>query len=175
MSVDEADRKVSQRISNTLREVFSFPHPANEIAARMVAGMVLAVTLAIIVLDLHWLVFFLAYGFLARVLTGPTLSPMGLLATRVFVPVLGNRVKPVAGPPKRFAQFIGLCFSTTALVQIYGFGSPLVAEGVLGVLAIFAALEAFAGFCAGCFVFRYLMKWRLVPQEICDRCANWTI
>ena len=164
----------SNSISQTLREVFSFPHPVNEIAARMVAGMVVALSLAIILFDIHWLLFLLAYGFLARVLTGPTLSPMGLLATRVLVPALGNHNKPTAGPPKRFAQAIGLGFSATALVLAYGFGLYLMAEGVLAVLVLFATLESVVGFCAGCFVFGYLMRWRLVPQEVCERCANFT-
>ncbi len=155
-----------------LSEVFSFPHPANEIAARMVAGMVVILALTIIVFDIRWLLFFLAYGFLARVLTGPTLSPLGLLATRGLVPLLGNPNKLVAGPPKRFAQFVGLVFSTTALIFIYPFGLQVAAEGVLAILAIFAALESFVGFCAGCFVFGYLMKWGLIPQETCERCNN---
>ena len=73
---------------STLREVFSFPHPANEYAARMVAGMVVALSLVILLLDVHWLMFLLAYGFLARVLTGPTLSPMGLLATRILASIV---------------------------------------------------------------------------------------
>ena len=67
----------------TLQEVFSFPHPVNESAARLVAGMVAAVSLTIIIIDAYWLLPVLTYGFLARVLTGPTLSPMGLLATKV--------------------------------------------------------------------------------------------
>ena len=69
---------MSNLTGTTLKEVFSFPHPVNEYAARMVAGMVVALSLAIILLDMPWLLFFLAYGFFARVLTGPTLSPMGL-------------------------------------------------------------------------------------------------
>jgi hypothetical protein len=66
-----------------LRSVFSFPHPVNDVAARIVASMVLLVATAAVVFDIPWLIFFLFYGFLARVLTGPTLSPMGLIATRV--------------------------------------------------------------------------------------------
>ena len=154
--------------------VFSFPHPVNEVAARLVAGMVLVLGLAIILLDQAWLMGFLAYGFLARVLTGPTLSPMGLLATRVLVPVLGIRVRPVAGPPKRFAQAIGLAFSATALALHFGLGLETAAEGVLAVLLSFAAAEALLGFCAGCFVFGYLMRWGLVPREVCERCENLT-
>ncbi len=157
------------RLPSRLAEVFRFPHPVNEIAARMVGGMVVALSLAVITTDVRWLLFLLAYGFLARVLTGPTLSPMGLLATKVLAPLVG-RYKPTAGPPKRFAQTVGLGFATTALVLQYGFGMATASKAVVGVLALFAALEAFAGFCMGCFVFGYLMRWGLVPQEVCERC-----
>ncbi|MCL0101840.1 DUF4395 domain-containing protein [Dehalococcoidia bacterium] len=150
----------------------SFPHPVNEVAARWVAGMVVVLTLTIILADLPWLMFVLFYGFLARVLTGPRLSPMGMLATRVLVPMFGNRQKMVAGPPKRFAQFVGLLFSMIALVLNYGFGFSSVAEGFLVVLVSFAFMESFLGFCAGCFVFGYLIKMGLIPEETCRRCAD---
>ena len=78
----------------------------------------------------------------------------------------------VAGPPKRFAQAVGLVFSATALILVYGFGMKTAAEVVLVVLAIFAALESFVGFCTGCFVFGYLIKWGLVPEKTCKRCAD---
>ena len=71
---------------------------------------------ALIVLDQPWLTLFLAYGFLARVLTGPTLSPLGQLVTRVGTPRLGLEPRPVPGPPKRFAQGIGATLSVTAAV-----------------------------------------------------------
>ena len=153
-----------------LRSVFSFPNPVNEVAARLVATMVVAVSLALILTGQVWLMVVLAYGFLARVATGPTLSPMGLLATRVLAPRIG-RYKPVPGPPKRFAQTVGLVFSVTALALYFGAGSMLAAKGVIGVLIVFASLEAFVGFCAGCFVFNYLMRWGLIPQSVCEECA----
>ena len=155
-----------------LRTLFTFPHPVNEYAARSVAAMVFTLALAIILTDTRWLLFVLAYGFLARVLTGPKLSPIGLLATRVIAPKVLRRSKPVAGPPKQFAQSIGLGFSMTALVLVYGFGLVGQAYVALGVLVLFAGLEAFVGFCAGCFVFGYLMRWGLIPAETCERCAN---
>ena len=112
----------------------------------------------------------LAYGFAARVATGPTLSPMGLLATRVLAPRIGH-YRPVPGPPKRFAQTIGLVFSVAALGLYFGAGSMFVAKGVLVVLTVFASLEAFVGFCAGCFVFNLLMRWHLIPQSVCEECV----
>ena len=166
--------RLSYKISQTLREVFSFPHPVNEIAARMVAGMVAIVTLITILLDFPLVMIILAYGFLARVLTGPTLSPMGLVATRILAPRI-NKYKYVAGPPKRFAQMVGLVFSVIALVLHYGFGLGIEAKIVLGVLTVFASLECVLGFCTGCFVFGYLMRWGLVGQEVCDKCNDFVL
>ncbi len=156
----------------TLRQLFSFPNPANDYAARMVAGMVVAMALGVIVLHQHWLLFLLAYGFLARVLTGPTLSPAGFLATRVLTPLFGNHVKPVPGPPKRFAQGIGVIFSWSALALVYVFGMVGAGYAVLGVLLVFASLEAFVGFCMGCYVFGWLMRWGVIPASVCESCYD---
>ncbi|PZC48641.1 MAG: protein of unknown function (DUF4395) [Chloroflexi bacterium] len=155
-----------------LKTLFSFPHPVNEYAARSVAAMIFTITVITIATDVSWLTLVLVYSFLAHVLAGPRFSPIGTFASRVIAPKVLRRDRPVAGPPKQFAQSVGLLFSTTAAVLIYGFGLVGAAQAVLGVLALFAALEAFAGFCAGCFVFGYLMQWGLIPKEICERCNN---
>ncbi|MCY3784539.1 MAG: DUF4395 domain-containing protein [Chloroflexi bacterium] len=154
-----------------LRRIFSFPHPVNEVAARLVAGMVVILSIAVLVTGQWWLMFLLAYGFLARVATGPTLSPMGLLATRVIAPRIAKE-KLVPGPPKRFAQTVGLIFSVTALVLHFAAGLSVAAGVVLAVLTVFAALESLLGFCAGCFVFNYMIRWGLVPKSVCEECLN---
>ena len=156
---------------NTINNVFSFPNPVNEFSARFVAGMVVILTIATILTQNQFVAGFLLYGFLARVATGPTLSPMGLLATRVIVPVLGNPTKLVAGPPKRFAQTIGLVFSATAFIMLM-LDFVLAFQITLAILVVFAILESVVGFCAGCFVFNYLMKWKIIPQSICESCIT---
>src|SRR2546421_11686813 len=98
-----------------MRRLFSFPNPVNEKAARVVAAVVLVTVLVILLTGAYWLLIPLAYGFWARVLTGPSLSPVGMLAQRVIAPRLGPS-KPVPGPPKRFAQGMGAALSSTALV-----------------------------------------------------------
>ena len=154
---------------DTINNLFSFPNPVNEFSARFVAGMVSILTIATILTENQFVAGFLLYGFLARVATGPTLSPMGLLASRVIVPVLGNPTKLVAGPPKRFAQTIGLVFSATAFIMLM-LDFVLIFQITLSILVIFALLESLAGFCAGCFVFNYLMKWKIIPQSVCESC-----
>ena len=170
MTVNTSEISAKSSIAGTLRSVFSFPNPVNEISARLVAVMVVMLSLAILLTDQSWLFFVLAYGFLARVATGPTLSPIGLLATRVIVPLLGNPNRPVPGPPKRFAQTVGLAFSTTALLLYLVADSTVAAKSVVGVLMVFATLESGLGFCAGCFVFNHLMRWGILPQSVCREC-----
>ena len=152
-----------------MKSILSFPNPVHEVAARSVAGMGLALALATILTGEPWLLLFLVYGFVARVLTGPTLSPIGLIATRLVVPLLNIPEKPVPGPPKRFAQFVGLVVSSVGAV-LFIWVSPIAGKSVLGVLAVFAALESGFGFCAGCFVFRYLMQWGFIPESVCLEC-----
>ncbi len=114
----------------------------------------------------------LAYGFWARVLFGPTFSPLGQLATRVIAPRLPWGPRPVAGPPKRFAQAIGVAFSTSALILSFGFGLATAAWVVVALLACAALLESAFGICLGCIAFGYLMKVGLIPEEVCEACAD---
>jgi len=156
------------------RTVLSFPNPVNEYAARTVAAGVVLLCAAALASQQAWLLAPLAYGFWARVLSGPTLSPLAQLATRVVAPRLGREPRLVAGPPKRFAQAIGVTFSTTALVLWYGFGLGTAAWVVTGMLAGAAFLEAALGLCLGCKAFALLMRLGAIPDEVCVSCADLT-
>lgn len=153
----------------------SFPAVVNEKAARTVAAgvVVLAVTtLALGALDAraHWLVTVIAAGFWARVLTGPRLSLLGQLATRVIAPRLGEPVW-TAGPPKRFAQALGTAITTGAVVAL-GLGAQTVAVALIGAVALAATAEAAFGFCVGCRIFALGIRLGLVPEAICVECAD---
>ena len=156
---------------SALRRLLSFPNPVNEVSARLVAAGVVVMAVLAIAFDLEWLTVVIAYGFVARVLTGPTLSPLGQLVTRVVTPRLGARARPVAGPPKRFAQGIGAAFSLTALV-LAGLGYWTAAEVSLALLASAAFLESAFAICLGCKAFAVLMRAGVVPDEVCERCNN---
>jgi hypothetical protein len=151
--------------------VFSFPNPVNEKAARVVAGVVLIGVIVTLLTGFYWLLIPIAYGFWARVLTGPTLSPLGWTAQNVIAPRLGAK-KPVPGLPKRFAQGMGAVMSTVALVLGLILGHHTAADVVLLLLLPAAGLESIFGYCIGCQVFGLLMRAGLVPQEICAECAD---
>jgi hypothetical protein len=151
--------------------MFSFPNPVNEKAARAVAGVVAITGVVILLTGAHWLLVPLAYGFWARVLTGPTLSPLGRLSMRVIAPRLGAP-KYVPGPPKRFAQGIGAAFTTVAAVLALGFGAGTAADVLTGLLVVAATLESVFALCLGCRAFALLMRAGLIPAETCERCAD---
>jgi len=152
--------------------LFSFPDPVNEVSARLVAGGVVLLSLATIAFDQPWATAVIAYGFLARVSSGPTLSPLGQLVTRVIVPRLHVPARPVPGPPKRFAQAIGAVFSVSAALLALGLGLTTAAYVVLGLLIVAATLESVFGLCLGCKGFAALMRAGLIPEEVCERCNN---
>ncbi len=151
--------------------LLSFPNPVNEVSARLVAAGVVVMCLLTIVFDLRWATVVIAYGFVARALTGPKLSPLGQLVTRVVTPHLPFAPRPVPGPPKRFAQGIGAVFSVSALVlNLLGFWGA--AEIVLALLTAAAFLESAFGFCLGCKAFALLMRVGVIPAEVCESCNN---
>jgi hypothetical protein len=153
------------------RRVFSFPNPVNEKAARVVAGVVLLISVATLLTGAYWLLVPLAYGFWARVLTGPTLSPVGWAAQNVVAPRLGER-KPVPGPPKRFAQGMGAVMSSAALLLGLILGLHTAADIMLGLLVVAAGLESIFAYCLGCKIFGLLMRAGLIPDEVCAECAD---
>jgi hypothetical protein len=153
---------------------FRFPNPVNEKAARVVAGGVAASAALTLATGWLWLVPLIAVGFLARVLAGPRFSPLGRLATQVVAPRLGPP-KLVPGPPKRFAQAVGLTLTTVASVLGLGLGWTGAATALVAVLLVFALLESVVGFCAGCWVFGHLMRLGVIPQEVCAACNDITL
>jgi hypothetical protein len=153
-----------------VRNLFSFPNPVNEKAARVVAGVVLIEVIVTLATGFYWLLIPLAYGFWARVLTGPTLSPLGWIAQRVIAPRLGEK-KPVPGPPKRFAQAMGAVMSTTALVLAFAV-SHTAADVVLLLFIPAAGLESIFAYCVGCRIFGLLMGVGVIPQRVCQECAD---
>jgi Domain of unknown function (DUF4395) len=154
-----------------MRRLFTFPNPVNDFAARTVATGVVVMSVFYLITGWTWILIPLCFGFWARVLTGPTLSPLGQLATRVIAPRISGTPRLTPGPPKRFAQAIGVAFSTTALVLALGVGAGP-AKVVIAMLTIAAFLEAAFGFCLGCKVFAILMKLGAIPESVCAECAD---
>jgi Domain of unknown function (DUF4395) len=154
------------------RALFRFPNPVNETSARLVAAGVVLMSASALVFDQLWVVAVIAFGFVARVLTGPRLSPLAIVVTRFVTPRLPLHHRYVPGPPKRFAQGIGATISVAGVITWYGLGSPAVTSALLGVLVVAATLESVFAICLGCLVFAQLMRLGVIPESVCEACAN---
>jgi hypothetical protein len=150
--------------------MFSFPNPVNEKAARVVAGVVAVTGIIILATGWYWLLIPVAYGFWARVLTGPTLSPLA----RIAMKVAPGEPRYVAGPPKRFAQGMGAAISTTAAVLALS-GATTAAGVLVAMLVAAATLESVFAFCLGCQIFAGLMRLGVIPEAVCAECADITL
>jgi hypothetical protein len=155
-----------------MRGLFSFPNPVNETSARLVAGVVAVLAVFAIAFQQGWILPVLAYGFVARALTGPKLSPLALVATRVVTPRLDIPHRYSPGPAKRFAQSIGAVFTVTASLLWFSAGQHTAALVLAGIIALFASLEAGFGLCVGCKAFFLGMRLGLVPAQICEECRR---
>lgn len=167
----ELSDRVCRTTLRNVRRVFGFPNPVNETSARLVAGGVVVQAVAFLATGQWWLLVPLAYGFLARVLTGPRFSPLGQVVTRLITPRLHVEHRFVPGPPKRFAQGIGLVFSSAALLA-WGLGVHPLTYVLIGGLVLAASLESVLAVCLGCIVFARLMRWGLIPAEVCEECND---
>ena len=129
------------------RRLFSFPNPVNEVAARTVAAGVVLMGLCVAVLGWAWV-----------------LVP-------VVAPRLAQHERLVPGPPKRFAQGIGVAFTVTASAMWLA-GYPGAARLIVAMLVVAALLEAALGLCLGCRAFAVLMRAGVVPERVCEECND---
>jgi hypothetical protein len=146
-----------------------FPEIVNDAAARLVAAGV-CVQLVAIAAGWRWVFIPLAFGFVARVSTGPAFSPLAAVASR-FAARRFPTARRWPGPPKRFAQGIG---ATLSLIGLAGWlsGHPLVWIAAAAGLGIGAGLEAIFGICLGCLGFGALMRVGVIPESVCLACAD---
>jgi hypothetical protein len=89
----------------------------------------------------------------------------------VVTPRLRGEHRLVPGPPKRFAQGVGLAFSGGALVAWLA-GAETVAVALIVGLAVAATLESVFAVCLGCIVFNKLMRWGIIPADVCEACND---
>ena len=135
----------------------------NENKVRIVAFFVLLSVIAYLITSSWIVAAILAVDFLLRTLNFNAYSPYGIVAGEI-AKLFKLPNKPVDRAPKRFAAFTGLLFSValliTSLVQL-----TETSEVIGGVLIIFAALEAFVGFCAGCYMYSLLKRLNIIRVD----------
>ena len=150
--------------------VTRFPKKISEVVVRFTAAEVFILSVIAVVAGSPWVPLFLAFDFALRAFIFPRWSPLGMGA-RIVASTLGTAErKNVFFSPKRFAAAIGFSLSAIGFVLGFsGYTAGLIAA--MGVLAVFSGLEAFAGFCAGCKMYGWFIRWGVIPVEKCPDCV----
>jgi hypothetical protein len=131
---------------------------ANESKIRLTAFFVLIIIVTYLITGYGPAPLFLVLDFTLRAFNLNQYSPLGFLAGKLAT-ALKLPVKPVYMPPKRFAARVGFVFCLA--ITILHYADFELAATLLGfVIAIFAALESLANFCAGCYVYNAWARLR---------------
>ena len=118
---------------------------------------IILINILAFVLNLPWLALFVALVMLLGTLLG--VPGFGSIYRYILKP--SGMVKPyilMDNPePHRFAQGLGGVFMTAGSLALL-FGLPTLGWGLVWLVVALAALNAFAGFCAGCMVYYWLSR-----------------
>jgi len=132
----------------------------NENKVRTTAFFVLLIGIVFLTTNCWLFAAFLTFDFALRAFNFNNYSPLGIISG-VVVKQLKLKNKPTDRGPKRFAAMIGFVFSAfifaASLLHI-----GIASQAASAVLIIFASLESFAGFCAGCYLYSFMRKISLV-------------
>ena len=103
---------------------------------------------------------FLAIDFFLRAFNFGKFSPLNILSGFI-VKQFKIPNKPIDQAPKRFAAGIGFVLSVVVVILLI---AQLVKAAIVLaiVFAIFAFLESFLSFCAGCYVYTFLLKLKII-------------
>jgi hypothetical protein len=122
--------------------------------------------------------FIISLSILAFILNGPELAAFVALVmgigSALKVPGFGFIYKYLLKPrgwlkpdvlddnpePHRFAQFLGFIFMTAGSIALFS-GAVILGWGLVWLVVVLAALNAFGGFCVGCAVYYWLSRFQL--------------
>lgn len=125
----------------------------NENQARLTALQVVILIIIWLFTEQSFISVFLIVDFLLRASNYGNYS----ILNRISIYLIRNfsiANKPVERGPKRFAALVGLIF--TVSITVLSLSNFVIPSKILAfVLLIFASLEAFVGFCAGCYVYTF--------------------
>lgn len=127
-------------------------------ALRVNQAAIVALLLLAFVLDLRWLVVFVAAVMLLGTLT-PALALFQRLYRDILRPagLLRPDVQAEDPAPHRFAQGLGGTVLAVASIALLA-GASFVGWALALVVVVLAALNLLLGFCAGCFVYFQLRR-----------------
>lgn len=128
---------------------------ANENVVRITAFWVILLTGLFIVLPNPYIPLYLAFDFYIRAFTKLRYSPISWISAGI-ARSLSLTPRWIDKAPKTFAARVGFLFSVMILILTLS-GVSIAAASTASVLVLFAFLECGLNFCAGCWVYTYIV------------------
>eukprot|EP00033_Pygsuia_biforma_P000293 GCRY01000360.1.p1 GENE.GCRY01000360.1~~GCRY01000360.1.p1 ORF type:complete len:763 (-),score=138.45 GCRY01000360.1:428-2602(-) len=146
---------------------YKYPAKVDGILVRTIAFFVFLSSVTTLVLshavglDGAWYIIpVLFYDFVVRTTNGALpFSPVGYIATFCLVML---KVPPKPGPSvaKRFSSFLGVLLLLAATILVFATDNRVAVTILIGMLVALSGLEAFFGFCLGCFFWKHFFIWK---------------
>ena len=135
----------------------------DQTALRVNQASIIALLVIAFLLDQPWLVAFVAAVMLIGTLW-PRVALFKLLYTRLLKPLGWPRAHVIADDPQPhlFAQGLGAAFLLASALA-FAAGGALLGWLLAWIVIVLAAVNLFAGFCLGCFVFYQLARRGVRP------------
>jgi hypothetical protein len=133
----------------------------NEKVVRCNALLTILLVTTAIYFESQLLLLLLVADFYVRAFTTLKTSPLTYISRNIVL-WLKLELKAIDKAPKIFAARLGFLMSLAILVLFLG-GFLSAALVIAGILSFFALLELSIGFCAGCYIYSYLLVW--LPKD----------
>ncbi len=133
----------------------------NEKVVRCNALLTILLVATAIYFKSPWLLLLLVADFYVRAFTTLKTSPLTYISRNIVL-WLKLELKTIDKAPKIFAARLGFLMSLTILVLFLS-GLLNAALVIAGILSLFALLELTIGFCAGCYIYSYVLIW--LPRD----------
>ncbi|MDA3821903.1 MAG: DUF4395 domain-containing protein [Bacteroidales bacterium] len=127
----------------------------NENVVRLTALWVVLLSIAYLLVPNPFIPLYLAIDFYIRAFTNLKFSPLSWISNQM-ISRIDMQVHMIDKAPKIFAARIGFGFSIS-MVVLSLLGLTTVSIPVASVLILFAFLECGLNFCAGCWVYTYIV------------------
>ncbi|MGV1008437.1 MAG: DUF4395 domain-containing protein [Dermatophilaceae bacterium] len=165
-------------MSHVLDRLPAVPALVDEVTVRLVAAVILLVSLTALLTHQWWLYAVLAADFTLRALGGPRWSPIARAVLAWVRPRVTVAPRSTAFAPKQFAAGIGAVMTVAAAVLLVlgvdagSLRAPTAVTVIGALMVIFPALEAGLGFCVGCRIFAVLVRAGVVREDVCIDCVR---
>lgn len=127
----------------------------NEIVIRCNALLTIMLVTFSIVFASPWILALLVTDFYLRAFTAVKTTPLTFISKNM-VSLFRLGLKPIDKAPKIFAARLGFLMSFSILA-LFLTGAVTAALAIAGILSFFALLELTIGFCAGCYIYTYII------------------